>query len=111
MSGWLWPGLQSSGGALDIARRCLRFMREIHPICRSITGDGVRETLAAVSKRAPLEVTEVPSGTRVFDWEVPREWNIRAAWIEGPDGRRVVDFATHNLHVVSYSMPVDGSMS
>jgi aminopeptidase-like protein len=83
----------------------------LYPLCRSITGDGVRETLRRVAKRVPLEMREVPSGTQVFDWTVPREWNIRAAHITGPDGRRVVDFETSNLHVMSYSVPVRARLS
>jgi aminopeptidase-like protein len=79
---------------------------ELYPICRSITGDGVRKTLAALARSIPLTVEEVPSGTRVLDWTVPREWNIRDAWIAGPDGRRVVDFADSNLHVLGYSVPL-----
>jgi aminopeptidase-like protein len=81
------------------------FMRELFPICRSITGNGVRETLAAVARRIPLELHEVPSGTKVLDWTVPDEWNIRDAYIAN-DGHRVVDFRESNLHVVSYSEPV-----
>jgi aminopeptidase-like protein len=81
-------------------------MAELYPICRSLTGDGVRETFAILQRDVPLEVTEVPSGTRVFDWTLPREWNIGDAWIEGPDGRRVVDFKRSNLHVLGYSVPV-----
>jgi aminopeptidase-like protein len=81
------------------------FMRELFPICRSITGDGVRETLAAVARRIPLELHEVPSGTKVLDWTVPDEWNISNAYI-AKDGHRVVDFRESNLHVVSYSEPV-----
>jgi aminopeptidase-like protein len=86
------------------------FMRELFPICRSITGDGVRETLAAVGRRIPLELHEVPSGTEVLDWTVPDEWNIREAYI-AKDGNRVVDFRESNLHVVSYSEPVTAVMS
>jgi hypothetical protein len=85
------------------------FMRELFPICRSITGDGVRETLAAVARRIPLELHEVPSGTNVLDWTVPDEWNIEDAYI-AKDGRRVVDFRESNLHVVNYSVPVRAVM-
>lgn len=88
-----------------------QLVERLYPICRSITGDGVRETLDVVGERVPIERVEVPSGTRVFDWEVPREWNVRAAHVTGPDGRRVVDFADHNLHLVSYSVPVHATMS
>ena len=86
-------------------------MERLYPICRSITGDGVRQTLAEVGKLIPLQMTEVPSGTPVFDWEVPREWNIREAWITGPDGERIVDFRDHSLHVVNYSSPVDAELT
>jgi aminopeptidase-like protein len=79
---------------------------EIYPICRSITGDGVRSTLDRLARHIDLEVHEVPSGTRVFDWTIPREWNIRNAYIKNPAGERVVDFQHHNLHVLNYSTPV-----
>jgi aminopeptidase-like protein len=81
-------------------------IRELYPLCRSLTGDGVRETLRILGRFVPLEVHEVPSGTPVFDWTVPREWNLREAWIATPDGRRVVDARDSNLHVVSYSTPL-----
>ncbi len=86
-------------------------IEELYPICRSITGSGVRQTLAVLARSIPLEISEVPSGTAVFDWEVPREWNVREAWIEGPDGDRVVDLRDHTLHLMSYSTPIRARMS
>ncbi len=84
----------------------IRFIADLYPICRSITGDGVRETLRRVQRRIPIEIHEVPSGTQVFDWNVPREWNIRDAWIKNPRGEKIVDFQRLNLHVLNYSVPV-----
>jgi aminopeptidase-like protein len=82
-------------------------MRELFPIRRSLTGDGVRETLAVLAREVPLEVIETPTGTPIFDWTVPREWNVREAWIEAPDGDHVLDLADSPLHVLGYSAPVD----
>jgi len=86
-------------------------VRELYPICRSVTGDGVRQTLAILSRFVPLRVEEVPTGTPVLDWTVPREWNIRDAWIADAAGKRVVDFRASNLHVVSYSVPTRARLS
>jgi len=86
-------------------------IRELYPNCRSITGDGLRQTLARLKREIPLEVHEVPSGTKVFDWTVPREWNIRDAYVKNSRGDRVIDFRRHNLHVLNYSIPVQEKMS
>ncbi|WP_205960309.1 DUF4910 domain-containing protein [Ramlibacter henchirensis] len=86
-------------------------VRELYPICRSITGDGLRQTLARLGGDIPLVRHEVPTGTRVFDWTVPREWNIRDAYVKNPAGERVIDFRRHNLHVVNYSVPVHRTMT
>jgi aminopeptidase-like protein len=91
---------------MTMGEEMIDFIAEAYPICRSLTGDGVRRTLAMIAERIPLEIREVPTGTRVFDWTVPREWNIRDAWIKDPSGGKVVDFQEHNLHVLGYSVPV-----
>ena len=91
-------------------RRLLPLVEVLYPICRSITGDGVRKTFEFLGERLPLEVAEVPSGTKAFDWTVPDEWNIREAWIEDPKGRRIVDFRDSNLHVLNYSTSVDAEV-
>jgi aminopeptidase-like protein len=82
----------------------------LYPICRSITGAGLRRTLGILAESVPLSMVEVPSGTQVFDWEVPLEWNIESAQTLDPDGQPVVDFADHNLHLVNYSEPVSASL-
>lgn len=86
-------------------------MRELFPICRSITGDGFRTSLRRIAQIVPISFSEVATGTRVFDWAVPKEWNIRDAWIADPSGRRVVDLRDSSLHVVSYSVPIRQRMS
>jgi aminopeptidase-like protein len=101
----------SSKTASVAGERMYALAGELYPICRSITGDGVRATLRAIGERIPLEVHEVPSGTEVLDWTVPDEWNIRDAWIKASDGTRVVDFRDSNLHVVGYSEPIRRTMT
>jgi aminopeptidase-like protein len=86
-------------------------IRDLYPLHRSITGQGVRATLARLQEVIDLSISEVPSGSRVFDWVVPNEWSIRDAYIESADGSRVVDYRASNLHVVSYSTPVDRVMT
>jgi len=86
-------------------------MKELFPICRSITGNGVRLTLNIIKKHIPLKIFEVPSGTPVFDWIIPNEWNIDDAYIEDKNGNKIVDFTKNNLHVVGYSTPVDAWIS
>ena len=94
-------------GAQEVAgARAYELASRIFPICRSITGAGVKSTLALIGERIPLTLHDVPSGTPAFDWEVPLEWNIRDAYIKDASGRRVVDFGRSNLHVVSYSTPI-----
>ncbi|MFF9474060.1 DUF4910 domain-containing protein [Streptomyces roseolus] len=85
-------------------------VERLYPLCRSITGDGVRATLDIVGEYVPLRVHEVPTGTRVLDWTVPQEWNIRDAYVADATGRRVVDFAASSLHVLGYSVPVAATM-
>jgi aminopeptidase-like protein len=88
-----------------------RLATELYPICRSITGNGVRETLRRLQVQIPLAVHEIPSGTQVFDWTVPREWNITDAYIKNSSGERIIDFRACNLHVLGYSVPVHAWMS
>ena len=88
-----------------------KFAAKIFPICRSITGNGVRETLHEIGSHVALDIQEVASGTAVFDWVVPREWNIRDAYIKDARGQKIVDFKRSNLHVMSYSVPVHARLS
>ena len=84
---------------------------ELFPIMRSITGEGVRETIRILQKHIPLEMEGIPSGTQVFDWEIPKEWIIREAWIKDEQGNKIIDMADLNLHVVNYSAPIDEWLS
>jgi aminopeptidase-like protein len=91
----------------ELAAEAMTLAERLFPFPRSITGDGVRETLRAIAEVVPLEVNEVPSGTRVLDWTVPPEWKVGEAWIEDREGRRIVDARDHPLHLLGYSEGVD----
>lgn len=95
---------------LGVGNEMYSLIKRLYPLNRSITGDGVRQTLSIIKERIPLQTYEVPSGTKVFDWTVPNEWNIRDAYIKNQEGVRVVDLNDHTLHVVSYSTPVHATM-
>jgi len=86
-------------------------LRELFPLCRSLTGPGNRETLRVLGEIIPLRVHEYPSGAKVYDWTIPDEWTAREAWIQDASGRRLVDFSVNNLHLVSYSVPVRGAFT
>ncbi|HMF69382.1 MAG TPA: DUF4910 domain-containing protein, partial [Phyllobacterium sp.] len=95
---------------VDVGIRIYALAARLFPICRSITGDGVRETLQILGQQIDLTQYEVPTGTQVLDWTVPQEWNIRDAYIKDPSGRKVLDLSDNNLHVLSYSTAVRRTM-
>ena len=93
---------------MSIGNEMYALCDRLFPICRSITGNGVRETLRVLQSICPaMTLHEVPTGTQVFDWTVPKEWNIRDAWIKNSKGEKILDFAKSNLHVMGYSIPVN----
>jgi aminopeptidase-like protein len=94
----------------NVGRKMHELIAQLYPICRSITGNGVRETLHILSQHIPLGIHEVPTGTPVFDWIIPKEWNVRDAYIKNSLGEKVVDFQKSNLHLVSYSVPIKKRM-
>ena len=95
----------------EMGREMHTFIGQMYPLCRSITGAGLRETLSMIGRHIPIEIHGVPTGTPVFDWTVPKEWNIRDAYVKNMAGERVIDFRKSNLHVVSYSVPVRATLS
>src|SRR5262245_12871313 len=95
-----------TAGADEIGAEIYALAARLFPICRSITGNGVRQSLDLIARYIPLDRHEVPTGTRVFDWVVPKEWTVRGARIRDMAGRTIVDFANSNLHVLNYSIPV-----
>jgi aminopeptidase-like protein len=96
--------------SVGVGDEIYRLICDLFPLCRSITGNGVRETLRTVGKEIPLKIQEIPTGTKVLDWSIPKEWNISDAYIKNAKGEKVIDFANSNLHVVSYSVPVKKRM-
>ena len=106
-----WGSTGAPGGEeTSVGEDIFSLAAELYPICRSITGDGVRQTLRHLGRHIDLAVREVPSGTRVFDWTVPREWNIRDAFVKNAEGKRVIDFRRSNLHVLNYSSAVQAKL-
>jgi aminopeptidase-like protein len=105
------PENAAEAGPEDVGQAMHDLLVELFPINRSLMGDGVRRTLTRLGELMPITVHEIPTGTMVGDWEVPREWVMRDAYIEAPDGRRIAEFSRNNLHVVGYSTPVDARMS
>ena len=87
------------------------FIERLFPICRSITGEGVRQTLKIIQETIPLKIEEISTGTAAFDWNVPKEWNIKDAYVLDEKGNKIIDFQKSNLHVVGYSIPVNQTMS
>ncbi len=95
----------------EIGQEMYKLIADLYPICRSITGNGLRASLNLLKRDIPLEIHEIPTGTTVFDWTIPMEWNIRDAYIRNSHGQKVIDFQKSNLHVVNYSVPVKAKMS
>ena len=95
----------------ELGKELHAFAAQLYPICRSISGEGIRQTLELIGERIPLRKFSVPTGTQVFDWTVPKEWNIRDAYVKDSSGRRVIDFQKSNLHVLNYSTPIRASLA
>ena len=95
----------------EIGTEMYDMMVKLYPICRSITGDGVRKTLDIISEQIPLEKHEILTGTEVFDWTIPKEWNIKDAYVKKSNGEKIIDFQKSNLHVLNYSVPVHNTVS
>ncbi len=95
----------------NFGKKMLNLIKRLYPICRSITGKGVRDTLKIINEHIPIKIYEIPTGTKVFDWEVPKEWNIKDAYIKDSKGKKIVDFKKSNLHLLNYSIPVHKKMT
>ena len=104
------PQLTTSADFEQLGQEMHRLISELYPICRSITGHGFRESLTKLQPYIPLEIHEIPSGSQVFDWTVPKEWNIRDAYVKNARGEKVIDFQSSNLHILNYSVPIQRTM-
>ena len=93
-----------------IEHKIQKYLEKLFPINRSLTGDGNRKTLNIISEIIPIKIDEIKSGTKVYDWKVPKEWNIKSAWIKDSSGKKLIDFDENNLHVISYSIPINKKM-
>jgi aminopeptidase-like protein/aminoglycoside N3'-acetyltransferase len=91
----------------EIGKDMYGLVKKLFPICRSITGNGVRDTLKIIQEHIPLTIHEVPTGTKVFDWKVPKEWNIKDAYVMDEKGNKIINFKKNNLHVMGYSIPIN----
>ena len=95
----------------QLGKQAFQLATDLYPFCRSLTGEGVRQTLKSIQRIVPLEIHEVSSGTTAYDWLVPHEWNVQDAYVKDAQGRRVIDFRASNLHLVGYSIPFLGRIS
>lgn len=94
----------------DISYEMYHFISVLYPICRSITGEGLRKTLHIIHQHIPLVMHDIPTGTQVFDWTIPKEWNIKDAFIKNSQGKKIINFHQSNLHVVNYSINIHQKM-
>ncbi|MEH2048016.1 DUF4910 domain-containing protein [Nostoc sp.] len=102
--------INNSTNVNDISCKMYQLMSDMYPICRSITGDGLRKTLNIIKQHIPLNIHDIPTGTQVFDWTIPKEWNIRDAFIKNSQGKKIINFHQSNLHVVNYSINIHEKM-
>lgn len=103
-------GFKSDSQMENDGKRMHELMRRLYPICRSITGNGVHRTLGIIKEHIPLQIYKLPSGTRVFDWIIPKEWNIKDAYIKNSSNKKIIDFKKSNLHILNYSVPIHKKM-
>ena len=96
---------------LKIQNELFSLMKILFPICRSITGNGLRKTLKILKKQVDLKIIEIPTGSKVFDWKIPYEWNIADAYVKSLKGERIIDFKKSNIHVLNYSIPINKRVS